>query len=252
MNKITIPLLILIVYSTQLFSQQIDSALFRKTAISYLKYYLEVGHEKVQRKYLYSVSWEAPPVTLSDSNNIKLYLPVLLLKEIPNNNWNYSALSPYINKDFSPYNQDVIIENNLGIFNLAIDRIQLRGDMQTAAEKASKTQPGPDSFPVFLSRTGPCSWDIVPTGTTYLDIRVPYKQVLQYADSNPGVTLFLIDDLPGIWGFRNNLLIKLEFKYYEVKELDGEEYYRDILFPLSPLGIEEVLGGSSFFIINTG
>lgn len=83
--------------------------------------------------------------------------------------------------------------------------------------------------------------DDLPQGLGY-----PYKLLLNYASTNSKYVVFRIFGLPEYWTFFKDKMIRLGMDGDTVEEEDGEEYYRNYLFPFSPKGIELIINGKSF------
>lgn len=218
-------------------SQQIDSVNFNKVVQEYFLRYL-----KTQRQRYYT---NIKTVSIADTANFTLYLPILHLKESPDTLLGYQRISPYIEKKFSPHNVYAFIVNQNGIRIFSIFK-----GIYEELFRAGWSNPDslPESFLFGVSVENP-NFDNMEFS---YDKNIQYKQIKQYADANPDVTLFTIYNLSGIWGYRNGRLIKLIFYANVVEEMDGEEYYREYLFPLSPIGIKRIIDTNDFIIVITG
>lgn len=184
---------------------------------------------------------------LADTNYIEFHLPILMIKEPERDYNNFMFLTPFIDKFFSPFNQYAVIKSKNNYLKLGIKEgvydeiVRLRNEWGVYI-------PPKDDY-IKLSRGA----NIYLQDTDFFDCEKYYNYELtkEYSDCHPDVVLFLIHELPGIWGFRNNKLIKLKFTRKQIEELDGEEYYRNFLFPLSPQGLKRIIEGESFRVVIT-
>lgn len=182
-------------------------------------------------------------VSLADTANFKFWLPIFSLKETSLFHPNYQRLSPYIDKEETRDNQIVFITNSKGVFCFfVINKKSYSLIMNDLPRHSSVIMSGD----LVLGLTG-INPNFGINNFPYADKKIEYKQIKEYESMYPDTRLFIIEGLPGIWGIRKHKLVKLMFKGDKVKELDGEEYYRNYLFPLSPNGIKRVIKGASFF-----
>lgn len=185
---------------------------------------------------------------LADTSKFRFHLPILMLKKPEGDCHHYMYLTPFIDKKFSPYNQSAFLKNKNGYMALIIEEGVYEEKLRLTEEWGGYP-PYKEGFLMLIEgkRMGPGDVDFSES-----ERFVSYRRLKWYSDRHPDVICFEIYNMPGIWGFRGNTLIKLKFTFWGVKELDGEEYYRDFLFPISPKGIENVMDGNSFKVVVTG
>ena len=186
-------------------------------------------------------------ISLADTANFNLYLPTVMLERRFDNLLNNQRISPYINRSFSPHNQVILISNQFGVFYFFI-RKGLYDKIVERSPMPHLLLPIPERQILGVSVKNP---NLGMRYFPFAEKKIKYEQIKSYADKNPETQLFRIDQLPGIWGFKNDRLIKLIFDRKKVIEMDGEEYYRTYLFPLSPNGLQRVVNGEDFLVILT-
>ena len=218
-------------------SQSFDKKVFNDVAKKML---LEYRNTRDSNRLIYTHS------ELADTNHIEFHLPVLMIKE-PLEQHNYMFITPFIEKKFSPYNQFAIIKSKGGYLMLIVkygvyeERVRIR---------EGRDIPPPPKAHFFQLIGGN---NIHPGDSDFPNSErfFTYERLKAYSDAHPEVAFFMIYNIPGIWGYRNNKLIKLEFTRKQIKELDGEEHYRDYLFPVSPNGLQKIIEGESFKVVIT-
>ena len=238
MKRILISI-ISIFYILTCWGQQVDDLTYKNISKKWFKKCMEI-----KGGYTYS---PYTLISLADTANFTLYLPIVILEERPDNLLNNQRISPYINRNFSPHNQEIFISNSNGVFCFMITK----GIYDKIVERSSTPHlllPISDSQILGVSVKNP---NLGMRDFPFAEKKIKYEQVKSYADKNPETQLFRIDQLPGIWGFKNDRLIKLIFNRKKVIEMDGEEYYRTYLFPLSPNGLQRVVNGEDFLVILT-
>ena len=206
----------------------------------------DLSYDKISKeyfiKYINEEEYTFAPfnlISIADTANFKLYLPMLLLDEASDTLLNYQRIGPYIERKFSPHNQVIFISNLNGAFCFFISK----GRYERIVRNSLTPQlllPIPFGLITGISDRNP---NLASLDFPSADKKITYERIMEYVKCNPDTRLFMIEELPGLWGYKNDRLIKLIFKRKEVKEMDGEEYYRSYLFPLSPEGIKRVIRG---------
>ena len=228
-------ILICVLISLTLQAQTIDSVAFRVVAVNYVLKNIEINKNKRYSEY---------KVEYADTNRIKLYIPELMLREINHTSLNYQALRPYIDENFNPYSQEFIIEKKEGLFVLHILKGEYEENMKPYLKEGFTSAIGENNY-ILNYFKDPDIYEL-DLKNPYMRKKIPYKRLLAYAYLNPRIIFFKIYRLPGIWAYKNNKIIKLIFHEESVEEMDGEEYYRSILFPFSPQCIKRVINGDDF------
>lgn len=210
-------------------SQQIDSVNFNKI---FKEYYI---------KYFKTTKYRFDGiVSLADTTNVAFYIPRIHLKETSDTLLGYQRISPYIEKKFSPHNMSVIISNKQDLFVFLINKETEEILRKIWLELTNDIIPYENYL--YLSKA---ESNFEEADFPY-DKGITYRQIKQYLDANPNTILFTIFRIPGIWGYKDGRLIKLIFYTNVVEEMDGEKYYREYLFPLSPMGIKRTINTESF------
>lgn len=230
-------LAIIALYTLNCLGQTLDDITYVKTSKEYFVEFI-----KNKDKYTFS---PFNLISVADTANFKLYLPILLLEEASDTLLNYQRISPYIDKKFSPHNQRVFISNPNGVFIFSV----IKGIYEKSCRNSLTPQlllSIPEKFMMGVSDRNP---NLASREFSFADKKITYERIQNYVDCHPDTKLFTIEELPGIWGYKNDRLIKLIFDRKEVREMDGEEYYRTYLFPLSPKGIKRVTRSEKFIKI---
>ena len=167
-----------------------------------------------------------------------------MLRETNHTSLNYQVLRPYIDENFNPYSQEFIIEKEEGLFVLHVLKGEFEENMKPYLKEGFTSAIDENDYILnYFKEPDLYEFDIK---NPYIRKKIPYKRLLTYAHLNPQIILFKIYRFPGIWAYKNNKIIKLIFHEESVEEMDGEKYYRNILFPFSPLCIKRVINGEDF------
>ena len=232
-------LILSVFYLLTCWGQQVDNLTYKNISKEWFKKCMEI-----KGGYTYS---PYTLVSLADTVNFTLYLPIVILEGRPDNFLSNQRISPYINRNFSPHNQEIFISNSNGVFCFMITK----GIYEKIIERSLTPHlllPIPERQILGVSVKNP---NLGTRNFPFAEKKIRYEQIKSYADKNPETQLFRINQLPGIWGFKNDRLIKLIFDRKKVIEMDGEEYYRTYLFPLSPKGLQRIAKGQKFQVIVT-
>ena len=229
MNSKRIIIIFVILSSITMQAQTVDSVAFRKAGVNYILQSIEMIKNK--QCFRYNLEY-------ADTNKIKLYIPWLKLRKPDQKEMNFQSLRQYIDERFDPYFQEVIIEKEEGIYVLSILKSIHKVTNGEVSKKKWKSGIDYNTPVISFFRK---NIDDKPETLGY-----PYKLLLDYTSANSKKTVFCIFGLPEYWTFLNNKLIRLGMDGDTVVEEDGEEYYRNYLFPFSPKGIELILNGKYF------